>query len=155
MGPATARKIFSTLLSGEVLGLGWPNVEVTVIPEDGAVDRILNLPRLQILAIHITRPNEDASSPEARRRVFSELDDVNAQTLDIKLTKTSGSTRLEPNGNYEELAKIAADTGYVRGEERDEDGKKFALSTKELPKRLYVENTPGKSFIARVLSVLS
>ena len=44
LSPGSARRIFANLLSREILGPDAPEVEVTVVPESGAVDRILSLP---------------------------------------------------------------------------------------------------------------
>lgn len=152
LGPSTARRIFSILLSREVLGGNAPVVEVTVIPEKGAVDRILQLPRLQTLTIRVTRPNQDASSLAARNRVFQQLDDNHAQQLELTLTKAPGSVKLTLTGEFEELAKVGADTGLVRGEEITGNGEKNTLSTTQLPQRLYIDNTPGTSFFTRLLA---
>ncbi len=154
IGPTTALRIFSLLLTSESLGRGYPEVSVAIIPEEGAVDRILSLPRLNILTFRITKPNADASSPEALRRVLATLDEAHAQQLDLRLKRARGASQLTPTGNYEELARVAADTGFVKGEETGLNGTKNTLSTEELPKRIQIPDDNRQDFVSRVRAAL-
>jgi hypothetical protein len=154
LGAMTARRIFTRLLSIDVLGPEFPQIEVTIIPEEGAVERILDLPRLQTLFIRVVRPNPDASSPEARRRVLATLDTAHAQRMEVKLTKAGDAARLTAPEDIRELAQVAADIGFVRGEEKQLDGRKNVLSTEALPKRVQIEVDRAGTFIARVSSFL-
>jgi hypothetical protein len=154
LGPVTARRIFSELLSREHRGLDQPDIAVTIIPEDGTVRRILALPRLRSLIIRVTSQNADVSSPAARRRVQAQLDGYKAQELELHLKKKADAIRLTPTAGLTELAEVASDNGFVRGEATDGAGQKVVLSTDGRPKRILANVSAGGSFISRVLSVL-
>lgn len=152
LGPSTAKRIFARLFSQELLGLDSPEVEVTVTPEEGAVERILTLPGLRSLHMRVTLPNPDLSSPEARQRVFKRLNDANARQLDEHFVKAAGAPALVATTEIRETAEVAADNGFVRGEGRTEDGKKLAVATDDFPQRFYVGLDQGRNFLARLQS---
>ncbi len=53
LGPNTCLAIFSRLLSQELLGFESPEVEVSLVPEKRALDRILSLSNLRTLTIRV------------------------------------------------------------------------------------------------------
>lgn len=143
LGPITARGVFSRLLSRELRGLNETDIAVTLIPEEGTVRRILHLPGLRRLIIRVTSQNPDGSSPEARRRVQRQLDDMKAQELEVQLKKKAGAVRLTPNADITELAEVGADNGFVRGEGTNGAGETVALSTDERPKKILANVSSG------------
>lgn len=154
LGPTTARRIFTSLLSQELLGFSVPDVAVTIIPDHRAVERILALPGLRKLFIRVASPNADSASPAARKRVLDRLRAANAHKLEQTYTKRSDAATLTPTAEIIEFAKVAADTGIVEGEGRDSDNKKLEASTEQVPKRKYVNVEAGGSFIARILGTV-
>jgi hypothetical protein len=148
-----AKHIFSTLLSLELLGAEYPEVEVTLVPEAGAVERVLELPGLRMLYIRVVRPNPDVSDA-TRQRVMGRLEQAHASREEVILTKSAGATRLTPPDDLRELAEVAAENGEVRGEGRYGDGVKAELSTVDHPKRIYAGIDRGPTFLARLLSAL-
>lgn len=154
LGPSTAKRIFQTLTMPDLLGPTYPAVQVSVIPEEGALERILSMPGLQTLVIRVNLPNADYASPEARRRVFGKLDGANSDQLDLTLRKKPGAARLEVKEEFEDFARVGADTGFTRGEEKGEDGKPQRLSTVDLPRRLYLPSSLGEDFLTRVRAKL-
>lgn len=154
LGPTTAKRIFARLFSQELLGLDSPEVEVTITPEEGAVDRILTLPGLRSLHMRVTLPNPDLASPAARRRVFKRLNDANARQLDEHFVKAAGAPALVATPEIRETAEVAADNGFVRGEGRAADGKKISAATDDFPQRIYVGLDQGRNFLARLIAAL-
>jgi hypothetical protein len=153
LGPSVARSLFSHILSRELQGSDAPEVEVTVVPDVHALDRILGLPALRTLFIRVVKPNPDVS-PEAKQRILDRLDALNAQREELKLVKAANAERLTPDDEIIQLAEVASENGLVRGEGRDADGHKLEVSTSQLPQRLYVPLDAGPTFLSRVLSVL-
>jgi hypothetical protein len=154
LGPTTAKRILSSLLSQELHGFNSPDVAVTVVPEKGAVERILRLPGLRQLYIRVASPNADSASPAVRRRVLKRLEEANARRLEITYTKRADAVALTPTQEMRELAEVGSDTGLVEGIGRDPDDKKLEISTDQIPKRKYVSVEAGGSFLARVLGSL-
>jgi hypothetical protein len=129
-GPTVAKRIFVTLLSQELQGPEAPEVEVTLVPEVGAVEKVLSLPRLRTLYIRVVRPNPDVSDA-TRRRVLGRLEEAHAQREEITLTKSAGAAALTPTEDMRQTAEVAAENGVVRGEGRDANGVKTELSTSD------------------------
>jgi hypothetical protein len=152
LGITTVHRIFAQLLSQELMGLDEPEVTVTIVPEPGAVDRILTLPGLRVLEFRVSRPNADVASPAARKRVFAELDAANAQRLEQRYIKSAKAERLTPTAEMQDIIEVAAETGYVKGEGRDLNDKPVEVSTVEYPKRWYISMEAGASFLGRLLS---
>jgi hypothetical protein len=153
LGASVARRIFSAVLSRELQGPESPDVEVTIVPEAGAVERILAIPGLRRLFIQVNRPNPDISD-ERRQRVWNELDNVHARRQEITFFKSSDAAALTPTDDIQELAAIAAENGEVRGEGREANGNKVEISTGDLPKRLYLGMDRGTTFLGRLLAAL-
>lgn len=154
LGATTAKRVLARLVSPEVLGADHPTIEVSIIPEEGAVDKILAMPRLQSLFIRVVRPNPDYSSPAARKRVEDRLRAAGAQKEELTLTKARDAIKLTPPDDVIERARVAADTGLVRGEERQEDGRKVVLSTDALPQRIQIANDGDRSLVESLVSFL-
>lgn len=154
LGPNVAKSIFSKVTSQELLGFSSPEVEVTIVPDVDAVDRILTLPHLRTLFIRVTLPNPDTASPTARKRVHDRLKKAKARQLEEKYIKSSDAEKLEPTPEIQEMAEVASENGLVRGEGRDNDGKKLEVSTEEYPKRFFVGMGKSGSFLSRLLAAI-
>lgn len=154
LGPNIAKSIFSKITSQELLGFESPEVEVTIVPDVDAVERVLNLPRLRTLFIRVTLPNPDTASPAARKRVYDRLKKAKARQLEERYIKSSDAEKLEPTREIQEMAEVAAENGLVRGEGRDNDGKKLEVSTEKYPKRFFVGMGEGSGFLSRLMAAL-
>jgi hypothetical protein len=153
LSPNMAKKLFANVLSQELHGFQIPEVAVTIVPEDGAIEKILKLPGLRTLHMRVTRPNPDLPLDGPRRRVFDRMERANAQVLEERYVKSAGAERLITTPEIEDVATVAAEDGFVRGEGRV-DGKKLEVSTDQLPKKLYASMENGNSFLARVLATV-
>lgn len=151
-GPSVAFRVFVRLMSREIQGLEAPEVEVTLVPETGVVDRVLALPGLRTLYIRVVRPNADISDA-ARRRVLGRLEEAHAQREEITLTKSAGAAALTPTEDIRETAAVASENGLVRGEGRDANGVKVGLSTSDQPKRYYVGIDSGPTLVTKLFSL--
>jgi hypothetical protein len=152
-GPSRALRLFSQLFTPENLGPEFPEITVTPIPEDDSVEKILALPRLRWLEIHIERPNPDDLSDDAKR-VLERLEGQGAKSQDVVLHKAAKMKSLTPNNDTKLLAKIAAFNGHVAGAGRDGDGKNIEQSTKQHPKIVTLILEQGQASLAKFFTAL-
>lgn len=138
------RRLFESLFSS--LPNDAPDVAVTVIPEEGTVERILALPRLRHLKIVVTRPNPDDLTDQYAQ-IMKRLNDQNAKSLTEELRKAPRVESLTPNNNTRILAKVAETNGFVEG-----DAIGIHESTKAHPKRRWIEVGKDGSSIVKFLS---
>lgn len=150
-GVSRAERLFGFLFSRELLGSDHPSVTITPIPEDGAIDRILAIPRLAKIVIHLERPNaEDLDDEE----VLADLEQQGARSQEITLIKAADADTLSLSKRNRALAEIAAENGYVSGRGKDAQGKKTDVSTKEHPKIIPVEIQENETVLTRFFASL-
>lgn len=149
ISPIRAKRIFDRLLSPIVQGLDSEHVEVTVIPEDDALARVLGLNRLDRVEILVKRPNEDDITTETNA-VMAELMDQKAKSEERVLVRESGSDGLELSDENMVRARVAANNGHVSSGGRDSDDEPDKRSTKEYPKVVRWVVDVGQSFTAKV-----
>src|SRR5690606_24026820 len=124
-------KILRKLFSEEIQDENAPLVEVTLIPDEDALNRILALDKLKRLEIHLVRPNADDLDVAD---ILAELDAQNAKSMEKVLVAVPGSEGLEPDDRTTKEATVAEFNGYVAGSGNEEDGTLVHLSTKEHPR---------------------
>ena len=149
ISPMRAKRIFDKLLSPLVLGLDTELVEVTVIPEDDALSRVLGLDRLDKVEILVKRPNEDDITTETNA-VMAELMAQKAKSEDRVLTREARSDGLELSEENMARARVAANNGYVSSSGRDDDGETVRRSTKEYPKVVRWVIDAGATFASTI-----
>lgn len=133
LSPGSGLALISNLLSQELLGLDAPETQVTIVPESGALKKILSLPHLRSLEIMVVLPNPDADE-DAEARVFKRLNDARASKLTEIYTKQSGADHLVATEEIKETASVAVNNGRVVGVGR-RDGRRVEISTAKLPKK--------------------
>jgi hypothetical protein len=150
-GPARAVRLFSELFSEGILGPDAPEILITIVPEAGAIERILSIPRLRRLEIHLERPNPDDLSDDAAR-ILGGMEEEGAKSQDIAWTKAARIKSLKLSNAHETIARVAAENGYVEGAGRDKDGNAIEESTRAHPKRVTISLEKEQSAIARFIS---
>jgi len=130
-GAARARKLFSLLLNRD--DQDWPEVSVTVVPSQEALEKIYAIPRLRKLELYVIRPNPDDLTTETAR-VLDRLVKQGAKDQTLVYTKRAKVKSITPDEETKTLAEVAANNGYVSGEGKDEDGAPVMESTKDHPK---------------------
>lgn len=122
------------LLNLPELSDDYGEVNVNTVCTDEGLAAIYRIPTLKNLEIVIKRPNPDElSSDEAV--VMQRLANMHANKVQQKYTATTGDS-LIPDADTKILAKVALNNGFVKGEGRDNTGKKIEVSTVEHPKTL-------------------
>jgi len=150
LSPNRAYRIFSRLFSLDVLGRGAPHVEVTVVPEDDTLERLLGLERLDRVDIHLRKPNPaDVNNAEVQQ-ILAELVEQGAKSQDISLARAPGVPRVLLNAQNMLRAKVAQFNGYVDAAGIS-NGERYAGSTRKYPKviRVFIDSTLSATAIAR------
>lgn len=129
--PKRAERFFVRLF--ETLSDDPAELDVTIIPEDETVAKILAIPRLRKLLIYVKRPNADDAGGEYER-IIAELEAEGAQSQKIEKVKAPKKKSLTPTAETRVLAEKAAYNGYVSGEGKDDAGNPIRESTREHPK---------------------
>lgn len=133
---------FSRILEEIDVGV---EINVTVVPEQEAVERILAEKRLKRFEVHLRLPNPDDLSDEDVKEVVDELKQRGAKGLDLSLMKSSTAKSLILNTRDRLLARVAAFNGYVVGRIEMATGGVANVSTKDHPKISVIETVDGPS----------
>lgn len=133
LSPRSVAKFFGRLFSQAELGQPFPYVEVTVIPEDDTVRRVLDVPNLKKILIHLNRPNPDDVNTDASR-IMARLEAMGAKVQVTQLTAIPGETlRLDEETRV--TAEVAAFNGFVETK-GSLGGELIRRSTKEYPRMI-------------------
>lgn len=127
----------------------FPEVNVTAIPEEDSLDRILGLPKLSILKIVVTKPNADDMTDDYRS-VMEKMIAQKAGKQTLQLQKAPKVKRLTPDADTTKLARVASTNGYVEGKER----LGLSDSTRSHPKSVVKELGTDGSVFSRFISAL-
>jgi hypothetical protein len=122
--------------------------EITVIPEDDALDLVLGLNRLDKVRMVIKRPNPGDHLDTDAADVLREMEEQNINKDERVFTRQSGAETIHLNNANLVRAAVAATDGFVESGGRDDNGEPDKRSTKEYPK--IVRNTldAGASFLS-------
>jgi hypothetical protein len=105
LAPARAERLFARLF--RKLPPDSPAVEITVIPEDETLEKILAIPRLRKLDILVKRPNADDIGDEFKK-VMDTLEEEGARSQKIEKVKAPKEKTLKPNAATRILALIGS-----------------------------------------------
>jgi hypothetical protein len=152
-GPTRAKKFFASLFDIVSAESGADYVEVTSLPEDGTVEKILSMDSLRRLKIVLLRPNPDDLYDDAER-VLKKLSDEKAKCMTVELIRAPKASSLEPDADTRTLAIVASTNGYVEGDGKDVAGTNHFESTKEHPKRISYVLGPDQSSEVQFISRL-
>lgn len=131
LGPATAARLLERLITPLVLEQRFPPVEVTPLPEAGALEKMLAVHTLEKLSIELKRPNSDGGENE-QARWQKKLERQNAKRLKVELAAVHAES-IKPDEETRSLAEAASRNGKVQIEGRDSVGSKVVESTEEHP----------------------
>lgn len=141
-------KIFQLLVSR--LNREGQTYEVTVIPEEDAIDQVLGLERLDRVTIFLKRPNPGDHDGGDADEVLRELDEQNIKQAEYSFVRQPGTDSIHLNGTNAMRAEVAAQNGYVKSSGVDENGKRDRRSTKEYPKIVALSLAAGALAISLV-----
>lgn len=108
------RKLFSSVKLLEI----FKTIEVNLLPDLDAVDKILKMKQLKKLHLIIQRPNADELA-EMEQEIFDEMDTQNIGTYQ-KILEAQDNEFLAPNERTKEQTRVAATNGQVNYKAKDE-----------------------------------
>lgn len=135
MGPQIAEAFFQALFDATCREHGFPPVEVTVVPDSGAIDDVFGIHRITQLTMVFKRPNDDAD--EVERRLMELMQKRNVNRIEEVMT-SQDPYGIKPDEDLVDQAKAAANNGYVLSEGFNNNGLPVRESTVEKP-ALYTE----------------
>lgn len=128
----SAEKIFQSLFQN--ISTGDQYYEVTVKPEEDAIDQVLGLARLDRVHILLKRPNPGDHHGADAEEILRELDEQNLKQVEYDFRRQPKTQGIRLNERNRKRAEVAAENGYVRSSGQDEEGNKESRSTREYPK---------------------
>ncbi len=141
LSPGAAKQlldgVFSKLLEEEI----FPPVEITVEPDQNALDEIFGLKSLEHLVIELVPPNPD-DGDEIEKKWKERLKTQNVRRQTVQLDSERNQT-IKPDAETTALAKVAASNGKVTASGHDAAGVKQELSTVDKPLRERVLHDPN------------
>lgn len=150
LSPRKAGKIFQNLFLR--LPVDSPSVNITVVPEDDAIERILSLHRIDELKIHLTRPNAEEFG-ETAENILEKLEKMGAKSQEVTIKRAPEAETIKLDEEHEKMARVSAYHGWVSAHGRMEDGEKFDGSTREYPKIIRRVLEAGISFAVAARNV--
>ena len=152
IAPSRVGYIFETLLSPEVLGAEAEEVEVTVIPGQGAIAYVLGLKRLDRVEILVKRPNADDITSDTNR-VMRSLIEQRAKSERRILVREAHADGLQLSEANLRRARVGAVNGHVNSAGLDGAGERATRSTKEVPQIVKRAVEAGASFTAALRAI--
>lgn len=131
LSPNMLKKMFDSLFMIIKLESEYESIEVTVLPDNDALNSIFKIPSLYKLELVIKAPNPDDLA-DAEREIFQRMDGMNVSET-YQEFKSQKSASIKPDEDLKIKARVAANNGYVKGYGKDIDGTKVEQSTKEIP----------------------
>lgn len=111
-------EFFQKLFTSTKLLEIFKTIEVNILPDMDAVDKILRMKKLKKLHLIIMRPNADELA-ELEQEIFEEMDSQNVGVYQ-KILEAQESEYIHPNERTKEQTKIAATNGKVNYKAKDE-----------------------------------
>ena len=127
-----ASKIFEVLFSS--LNRGNQTFEVTVKPEEDALEWVLGLKRLDRITILLKRPNPGDHHGDDADDVLRELDEQNLKQAEYDFARQPKTDGIHLNDKNQTRAEVASENGYVKSSGLDDYEERDKRSTKEYPK---------------------
>lgn len=131
LGPQVARSIFQKIFDHLTILREYPTIEVTAIPDEENLERMLALPSLEKLVIEIKRPNADDGANE-EMRVLKRLERQKAKRMTTELVAEKNES-IAPDAETRSLAVVAARNGNVTVIGRNVAGIRVEESTEARP----------------------
>lgn len=130
LGPKIAESFFQALFDAACNKHGFPPVEVTVVPDSGAIDDVLGIHRLTHLTMVFKRPNDDAD--EVEKRIMDLMHKRKVNRI-VEVMTSQDPDGIATDADMVDEAKAAANNGYVLSAGYDNNGLPAQESTIEKP----------------------
>lgn len=131
MGPSIAAGFLQQLFDDVSRKHGIPPVEVTVKPDEAAVDEVLSIHRITKLIFEFKRPNADDAG-DVEQRIMQRMEQRNIDRIREEMT-SSDPEGIEPDDELKLEAQVAASNGHVEAKGYDAVGMPATESTRTKP----------------------
>lgn len=131
MGPSVAESVLQQLFNEVSQQQNTPPVEVTVIPDDAAVDEVLSIHRLTKLLFEFKRPNADDAA-DVEKRIMARMEERRVNRLREEMT-SKDPDGIKTDAALKAQAQAAAHNGHVEAQGFDAAGVSQSESTKAKP----------------------
>jgi hypothetical protein len=150
---AQMARLFERLSTPLVDAKLFPPIEITPLPQEEQLNRMLNIHTLEKLCIELKRPNSDDGEDE-QARWQKKLENQKAGRLKLELASLPSSS-IEPDDETRSLARVAASNGRVEIVGRNISGEKVIESTERHPLTERVRYDPDSETIVGILKRLA
>ena len=141
-------RIFEVAFS--TLNSGGQTYEVTVRPEEDALDQVLGLKRLDKVIIVLKRPNPGDHHGDDAEEILRELREQNMKQAEYEFTRQPGTDGINLNELNRTRAEVASENGKVESSGLNDDGERDKRSTSEYPRIVTRTLAAGTSFLSAV-----
>lgn len=141
LGPSRMEAFLQRMLSDTAAAMNVPQVEVTVLPERYALERMLQLPRLERILMQFKRPNPD-DAEDIAAKIMQRMQAQGLSRVNEELIGTRGGT-ITPDAQTRAEAAVAAINGRVEVHGRDDQGVLIRESTEDKPLRVPLKIDPS------------
>lgn len=150
MSPRHLERALKGIFSAPSIVSEFGRVEVTVIPETEALDKILSMHNLNTLNFRVVKPNPDEDDYEDR--LFARMEAQNIRSREETLKKEQGEQSIKPDEDTLKILNVAKDNGFVEGLGKNAEGGKEFESTKSHPKKRTIYFNKDRSPLSVIAS---
>lgn len=133
LGPSVAAGFLQQLFNEVSLKHSLPPVEVTVVPDEAAVDEVLSIHRMTRVLFEFKRPNPD-DADAVEQQIMRRMQDRRVNRLREEMT-SKDPDGIMADDEMKAQAKAAAHNGHVEASGYDATGVSASESTKAKPAR--------------------
>lgn len=143
----SAERIFELAFSS--LNKKGQTYDVTIKPEEDALEKVLDFARLNRVHIVLKRPNPGDHHGSDANEVLRELEEQNMKEAQYTFVRQPGTDSIRLNEENRSLAAVAAaGNGHVDSSGVDEDDEHRKRSTREYPRVVRRTLAAGTAFLA-------
>lgn len=144
-----AGRLFERLLSA--VNKQGQTFDVTILPEEDALSRVLGLERLDKIVIVLKRPNPGDHHGTDAEDILRELHEQNMKRAEYTFSRQPGTDGIHLNEDNQTRAEVASVNGHVESSGLDQ-GERLHRSTQEYPKIVRRILAAGTTFASAVAS---
>lgn len=131
MGPSIAEVFLQQLFDEVSRKHDMPPVEVTVKPDEAAVEEVLSIHRITKIIFEFKRPNADDAG-DVEQRIMRRMEQRNINRIREEMT-SNDPDGIEPDEEMKLEAQVAANNGHVEAKGYDAVGMSATESTRAKP----------------------
>ena len=143
-------KMLTKMLNSNEIVAEFGEVNVTIIPDEDTIQKILKTNTLKRLDMRVDRPNPDDLDQE-EEELYQDMRNQRVNRIERSYVREKNAKTIIPSEATRTLARLAARNGYVTAR-YVERGKVKEESTKKHPRKQYVEyngkvESPFQAFV--------